>query len=331
MKLSSVLALLCSSVALASDLALASRGPKCPQKEGSKDDQAIASWKTQDLCFNYLGAGNLNKAASPCAGPDGSCQKVKKSKSGVEGCKAFPNQPEVQDLDPSTISKDEDCNEFIPGQYMCECDLCEEVASISIEDLEQLDNVICAVMLSAFKTIADVGLMFVPGGQAPSAIKAAVQGAKSFYENGEEAASFFGNWIGPTCGVPDFDFDLSMVFEPLVMAPDSMSRGKTVGCKKKSGCRKLDPAPDPKPETNSTVEPRGDKHRATRKGKAKPTVKPTDKPKTTQKPTPATTTTTTSSLASSSTPGAGCAYCGEFKNKAARDDKYRNIKTFQAH
>ncbi|KAK1963225.1 hypothetical protein LY78DRAFT_205414 [Colletotrichum sublineola] len=368
MKLSSFLTLLCSSAVLASDSAPTSRGPKCPQKEGYKDAQTISSWKEQGLCFRYLGAGNFDKAIAPCAGPDGYCQKVNKSESGVEGCKAFPNQPEIDKLDPSTILKDEDCNEFIPGQCMCECGLCDEISKVIIEGLEQLDNVICAVMLSAFKTIADVGLMFVPGGQASSGVKAAVQGAKSFYENGEDAASFFGNWIGPACGVPDFDFDLSMVFNPLVEAPDSMSRGKTVGCKKKSGCRKVDPVPDPEPKTKPTVEPRGKpKHKPTRKPTIKstdkpkttaqkstvkptdkpetttqkPTVKPSDKPKTTtqkptvkssdkpttiEKPTSTTATTRASSIASSSsTPGAGCAYCGEFENKAARDDKYRNM------
>ncbi|KAI1843073.1 hypothetical protein JX266_010762 [Neoarthrinium moseri] len=310
MKLVSVLTLLCGSTALASGLDLTPRAPKCPQKDGEKDDQVIAHYKTTGQCFSYIGAGNRDKSLAPCSGPDGYCQKVKKSTTGVEGCKLFI--PTGVTIDPSLYFKDEDCNQWYPGECMCECELCEDIAKIVIEGLAQLDNIICAVMLSSFKAIIDVGLLFVPGGQATSAVKAAVQGAKSFYENGEEASSFFGNWIGPACGVPDFDFDITQVFGALVGAPDSMSRGKPVGCKKKSGCRNLDPVPDPtKVPDKPTVKPTD-----------KPTVKPTDKPTTTKAP-QTTTSSTTSSSTSSSTTGAACAYCGEFNKKAARDDKYQ--------
>ena len=193
---------------------------------------------------------------------------------------------------------------------MCECEFCEKIAEIVIEGLAQLDNIICAVMLSSFKAILDVGLAFVPGGQAPTAVKAAVQGAKSFHQNGEEAASFFGDWVGPACGVPDFHFDISMVFGELLGAPDSMSRGPPVGCKRKnkSECRKVDPVPDPSKKPDQP----------------KPTDKPktTDGPKTTDKVTTTDKPTTTTTDPSSNT-GAPCAYCGEFdKKKARRDDKY---------
>lgn len=210
---------------------------------------------------------------------------------------------------------------------MCECEFCDKIADIVIEGLAKLDDVICAVMLSSFKSILDVGLLFVPGGQASSAVKAAVQGAKSFYQNGEEAASFFGNWIGPACGVPDFDFDISMVFGDLVDAPDSMSRGPPVGCKKKkkSECRKVDPKPDPtkKPddEANKPTKTK-DKPKTTVKTKTKITDDPktTDDKKTREPATKVSTTTTDPT----STEGAGCAYCGEFEKngKGRRRDTY---------
>lgn len=119
---------------------------------------------------------------------------------------------------------------------MCECPLCEEIAEIVIEGLAKLDNVICAVMLSSLQTVADIGVMFVPGGQATTAVKAAAQGAKSFYQNGQKAASFFGNWIGPTCGIDDFKFSLTMVFDNLVDAPPEMTEGDPTGCLRDSGC-----------------------------------------------------------------------------------------------
>lgn len=85
MKLFSFLTLLCSSTALASGLDLAPREPKCPKQDGQTDDQIIAKYKTTGQCFSYTGAGNRDKSLAPCSGPDGYCQKVKKSTSGVEG------------------------------------------------------------------------------------------------------------------------------------------------------------------------------------------------------------------------------------------------------
>ncbi|KAK1851200.1 hypothetical protein CCHR01_06135 [Colletotrichum chrysophilum] len=315
MKLLSILGLLCSTGSVVSGSQLTHRAPKCPKPEGSTTDaQIIAAFKSSGQCFSYTGAGNREKSIAPCAGADGYCQKVKGVENAAAGCELFV--PEGVKLDKSLANKDEDCNECYAGQCRCECEFCEEIAEIVIEGLEQLDSVICAVMLSSLTSIADAGLTFIPGGQAPKAIKAIVQGAKSFYENGAEAASFFGSWIGPACGIPDFNFDITMVFGSLLGAPDSMSRGKPVGCKKKNknGCRDVKPVPDP------TTKP------------DQPTVKPTDKPQPTTTPKPATTpkpeTTsahTTSSPASSTTEaGAGCAYCGEFgKTKAARDEKYQ--------
>jgi hypothetical protein len=122
--------------------------------------------------------------------------------------------------------EDEDCNAYKIGECLCECPLCEEIANIVIEALSRLD---------------DVGIMFVPGGQATSAAMKAAQGAKSFYENGQKASSFFGNWIGPTCGIPEFDFSLTMVFDNLVEAPESMTEGDPTGCLRDSGCQDLPP------------------------------------------------------------------------------------------
>lgn len=90
MRLLTYLLLLCGSSALASELSLTPREPKCPQREGEKDAQVIAHYKTVGQCFSYIGAGNREKSISPCAGPDGYCQKVKKSKSGVEGVSQCP-------------------------------------------------------------------------------------------------------------------------------------------------------------------------------------------------------------------------------------------------
>ncbi|KAI1365677.1 hypothetical protein F5Y08DRAFT_327864 [Xylaria arbuscula] len=327
MKFLSLLTLLCSNSVLASSSDLLLRDNKCPpQKDGNTDDQIIAAYKSTGQCFSYINGGNRDKSIAPCAGPDGYCQKVKNSTSDITGCKLFI--AEGTTIDPNLYNYDADCNAWYPGECLCECEFCDEIVEFVIEGLAQLDNIICLVMLSAFQEILDVGLTFVPGGQASSAVKAAVQGAKSFYENGEEAASFFGGWIGPACGIDDFHFDPASVFDPLVNAPDSMSRGPPVGCKRKSGCRQLDPVPDPptKPDQDKpTDEPKTTADQKTTeqpKTSIDPVTTTTEQPaKTTESQT--ITTTTTSSETSTSTPGAGCAYCGEFdKKNVARNEKY---------
>jgi hypothetical protein len=153
-------------------------------------------------------------------------------------------KPEGTKIDPRIIYRDGDNNRYTPGKCQCSCDLCEAILNPAIEALSQLDHIICAVMVSAFTTIAEVGLEFVPGGQVSAAVRAAVLGAKLFTENGLDAALFFGDWVGDACGVKDWSFDLMSVFGPLADAPDSM--GISVGCKKKkSACKKMFSKTDP--------------------------------------------------------------------------------------
>ena len=98
MRVSYLVTLFCgTSTVLGS--ALGRRGePKCPKRDGEKDSQVIAHYKTIGACFSYIGAGNREKALAPCSGPDGYCQKVKKSTSGVEG---VSTQTPFFHLDPS--------------------------------------------------------------------------------------------------------------------------------------------------------------------------------------------------------------------------------------
>lgn len=92
------------------------------------------------------------------------------------------------------IRKDEAGNLFMPGKCTCTVkSVVMPILDVVMKGLAQLDKVICAVMLSAFDMILNVGLEFIPGGQALVAAKYAVIGAKSFVENGLEVASFFGN------------------------------------------------------------------------------------------------------------------------------------------
>lgn len=110
------------------------------------------------------------------------------------------------------------------------------------QGLEKIDNLLCAIWVEAFKDILEVGINFIPGGEVLTVAGRAVQGAKTFAENGLEAADFFDNWVGDACGVPDWNFDL---WTALLGGPDSL--GTSVGClrKNKSKCKRQDPVPDP--------------------------------------------------------------------------------------
>lgn len=92
----------------------------------------------------------------------------------------------TSDLDPSTIFKDQAGYEYTPGTCFCNAGLATALFDIIAQGLSQLDNVICAVMVSAFESVVEIGLDMTPeawvekAGQsaAEDAIKAAVQGAK---------------------------------------------------------------------------------------------------------------------------------------------------------
>ncbi|KAK1726785.1 uncharacterized protein BDZ83DRAFT_772939 [Colletotrichum acutatum] len=186
------------------------------------DKALLAIYESTGQCFHYVSAEqNRDKSVALCQ------QWCKKnSDSDSYGCDGTPYQG--KHIDASLIQKDADGNQWVPAKCFCDLKVAEELLNIVVEGLAILDKIICAAMLEAFQSIIDVGINFIPGGAALNGARAAVQGAKTFAENGLEAASFFGDWVGPACGVRDWKFDL---FGALVNAPDSM--GVSTGCHKK--------------------------------------------------------------------------------------------------
>ncbi|KAK8057782.1 hypothetical protein PG996_011719 [Apiospora saccharicola] len=175
---------------------------------------------------------------------------------------------------------DDDGFRYVPAP--CKCDdktvevVAGEIAKLIVEALSQLDHILCAVFVSAIMEVAEIGLMFVPGGAAVMGAGKVIQYAKSAYENGMNAANFFTDWIGPACGVPDWDFSLDDMFRTyswirtqmpsicakltalcpslvdMVKAPDSMMGSDLpTGClrKNKKDCKKIDKKEDPKEGT----------------------------------------------------------------------------------
>ncbi|KAK0122537.1 hypothetical protein ONS96_009579 [Cadophora gregata f. sp. sojae] len=140
---------------------------------------------------------------------------------------------------PNSISKDDDGYEWVIGQCTCGgaiVELVEEIAGIVADALEQLDSLLCGILLQAFVSIIEVGISFVPvGGGLLAAVKLSIQAAKTFAENALEASSFMDNWVGKACGAPDINFDPFQAFTTLTQFPDEgYVSGTSIGCKRKN-------------------------------------------------------------------------------------------------
>ena len=95
--------------------------------------------------------------------------------------------------DPSVIKEDDDGYKWVPGECTCGgaiVELAEEIAGVVAEALGKLDELLCGILLQAFATIAEIMVNVIPGGQVLTAVKMSVRAAKSFAENGLEAAQF---------------------------------------------------------------------------------------------------------------------------------------------
>ncbi|KAI1373844.1 hypothetical protein F4677DRAFT_428431 [Hypoxylon crocopeplum] len=194
------------------------------------DADTIANFGRIGICMSYFGAGDTQKELAPCSTwcPT---QDPNSDPNGV-GCKG-PGVPQDQ-IDPSVIEKDDDGNLWTAGTCVCKLEIAEAIIDVVIQALSQLDNVLCAVVLTAVTTLVEQGLDAVPGGASIAAVEKAVEGAKTFAENGLDAVSFFGDWIGGSCNIHDFSFNLDDIFQGLTDASDAI--GESKGCLKKAGC-----------------------------------------------------------------------------------------------
>lgn len=151
-------------------------------------------------------------------------------------------------LDKSLIVKDEAGLAWVAGQCVCApaLEVAELILDVVVEGLAKLDEVICAVMLFTVPHFVESALDFIPV-SAPLgvAVTAAriVEGAKTFVESGVAAASLFGDWIGPACKIPEFEFDLTRAFVNMVTSSDDL--GVSKGCFKRN--KAAPPPPDPSP------------------------------------------------------------------------------------
>lgn len=130
----------------------------------------------------------------------------------------------------------------------CECsssdveDVAASVFETVAQSLERIDDASCAIWTEALKDILGGGINSIPGGEVLTVAGRAVQGAKTFAENGLGATDFFNNWVGSACGLPNWNLDL---WTALLGASNSL--GTSVGYPRedKSGCKRQEPNPEP--------------------------------------------------------------------------------------
>ncbi|TKW52387.1 hypothetical protein CTA1_69, partial [Colletotrichum tanaceti] len=229
---------------------------------------------------------------------------------------------------------DTDGNEYLPGKCLCADKIdpvTEAIATPVIESLANLDKVICGVFVQSVVESISIGFAFVPGGQgvtvARAATRAAVEGAKSFAENGMNPGDFFDGWVKKSCGLDKLQLDYADTFASLVNAPDSA--GTSTGCKrkKKSDCKKLDAKPDPK----TTKKDDGPKTTTTKKedGPTTTTTKTEAGPTTTTTTTTSTSTSTSASASASASSSGTPVTCESCRSpgakKAARDARWGSM------
>ncbi|RYP24622.1 hypothetical protein DL765_000448 [Monosporascus sp. GIB2] len=221
------------------------------QRPQDSDEAVLAHFERSGNCFYYFTERvNDEKSLAPC--------KVfcrEKEGSDNYGCDASAfGDVDFHKLD---YKEDDDGNPFVIANCVCSVPIAEELLRVVAEGLAKLDEVLCVMMLEALNTVLEFGIAAIPSG---AGARAAVQAAKTFAENGLEASSFFGGWVGPACGVSDWNFDL---FSALLQGPDSI--GVSTGCrrKNKADCKKLDPVPDPPKRSKPTSKPTATKATST--------------------------------------------------------------------
>ncbi|KAK8108537.1 hypothetical protein PG984_014338 [Apiospora sp. TS-2023a] len=225
-------------------------------RDHQPDSQTLAHYEEYGMCMHFY-TRKKAKELEPCLKY---CQKH--GGHGYAECDASRyNDIDLNKPTPFDKGTDDDGDPWVPAPCRCENKAVEGMANLIIDfvahGLAELDNVLCAVFVSAIREVADIGLMFVPGGAAVRGAGKVIQYAKSGYENGMNAADFYTDWVGKACGVPGWNFSLDDMFMDLVHAPDSLmgTDVSSTGCihKDKTKCRNLDKKGDP--EEGAVIHP----------------------------------------------------------------------------
>jgi len=168
-------------------------------------DQTTASFAEQGLCRRYL---------DPT------------SRDGLETCRIYcpDDSPSITcngnaNDDPSTRWPNPDGERWTPGECWCENAFIEALVDFTVLGLAEVGKVTCAVWMEAGKFVVDHGTWLIPGvGPTANAAKNIIRSVGAAGKIGGKEN--WQNFVGTTCGLDDYDFDLmSEVFEIVKDAP----------------------------------------------------------------------------------------------------------------
>lgn len=217
----------------------------------NSDQQVLVSYKESGTCMLFVpGAGESAKESEVGVSPCKTWCPAHKGKDQTIVAVWHPHSintqdswiadpflkciaPGVTDFDKYPQFTNDAGHKYIPGR--CSCTPAKDIipfVEVVAKGLSKLDNILCAVGMSTWESIAEMALDIVPGGaDVQASVDAAVTAAKTFAENDLDSDSFQ-KFIEDTCHISNWDFSFPLAFGKLKRA--SSTRGVNQGCMKKS-------------------------------------------------------------------------------------------------
>ncbi|KAJ8121377.1 hypothetical protein ONZ43_g2151 [Nemania bipapillata] len=154
---------------------------------------------------------------------------------------------------------------YAPGKCSCDNYLLNVIADTIIEALPIIAEIGCYIVMSALKTVLDIGLEFIPGvgkilDSGLDAAAVAAQVASYAYPEEEDPEGAFSWWLSPCGGTDLVPDDIKNVFDILSNIADGVSSFKTPKNIKKGSGRKGDdanPVDRSKPKAGTGKGPNG--------------------------------------------------------------------------
>ncbi|OAA42196.1 glycoside hydrolase family 18 protein [Metarhizium rileyi] len=196
------------------------------------------------FCHLFENGGNAQTSINQCRGPCAEQLKEAEAEGRVSnyGCVGnFSLDEPIPWLSVPNLP-----SRIAPGRCVCDDMLVNIIAETVIEAMPVIAATACFMLMSAVKTVVEVGVKFIPGvGRALDAglnmAATAAQMAAYIYPEGEDPAGAFNWWLSP-CGrlsnlVPD---DIKRAFEILSAVTDGVSGFKPPRNFKKGSGKKGD-------------------------------------------------------------------------------------------
>ncbi|KAH7323454.1 hypothetical protein BKA65DRAFT_481273 [Rhexocercosporidium sp. MPI-PUGE-AT-0058] len=142
------------------------------------DDQTVVQYSKVGNCYTYISIQERDdhKSLAPC---NIFCEETKPGVNGYS-CESLMKKEDWTE-DPSLINKDDMGYIWVIGKCTCGgavVELAEEITGIVADALEQLDKLLCGILLQASVSVAEIGVNFIPGSQVLGIFTLCVRAAK---------------------------------------------------------------------------------------------------------------------------------------------------------